>query len=147
MTRGFANQLHAATHLEFCQERGDVEFYGAFREVEIGGNFLVGETVRNAGEHFFFAAREPHLTVNGLTGFEQLVRFLDQVFQDPVFGLHQNGVITGALPANQTMHGKQPGGLIYRKTAVGAGLYMKMGNTRILFVEEKRIAVGNGTRS
>ena len=43
------------------------------------------------------------------------------------------------------MHSQQPGRLIYRKTAVGAGLYMKMGYSRSLFVEEESIAVGYGT--
>lgn len=147
MTRGFANELHAATHLEFCQQRGNVEFNGAFREVEIRGNFFVGETIRNASKNFFFAASEPHLAVNRLTGFEQLVGFLNQVFQSLVFGLDQNGVITGTLPPNKAMHREQPRSLIHGKTAVRAGLYMKMGYSRILFVKEENIAVGYGTSS
>lgn len=123
-----------------------MELDGAFREVEIGGNFFVGETVRNAGEDFFFAAREPHLAVNGLTGFEQLVGFLNEVFQYFVFGLDQNGVIAGTLPPNEAMHSEKPGGLINGKTAVGAGLNMKMGHSRILFVKEEDIAVRHGAR-
>ena len=145
MTRGFANELHAPAHLEFCKQRRNVEFDGAFREVEIGGNFFVRKTVRNASKDFFFAACQPHLAVNGLARFKQLIGFLNQVLQNFVFGLDQNGIVTGTLPPNKAMHGEEPSGLIYRKTAVGVGLYMKMGYSRILFVKEEDIAVGYGT--
>jgi len=145
MTRGFANELHAPAHLEFCKQRRNVEFDGTFRKVEIGGNLLVRETVRNASKDFFFAACQPHLAVNGLARFKQLIGFLNQVLQNFVFGLDQNGIVTGALPPNKAMHGEEPSGLIYRKTAVGVGLYMKMGYSRILFVKEEDIAVGYGT--
>jgi len=45
------------------------------------------------------------------------------------------------------MHGEEPGCLIYGKTTVGPGLYMKMGYSRILFVKEENIAVRYGPRS
>jgi hypothetical protein len=45
------------------------------------------------------------------------------------------------------MHGQQSGGLIDRETAVGPGLYMEMGYSRVLFVKEEGIAVGDGTGS
>jgi hypothetical protein len=145
VTPGFANELHAAANLEFCQQGRNVEFDGSLREVEVGSNFFVGETIRNAGKDLFFAACEPHLAVNGLTGFEQLVGFLNQVFQDCVLGLDQNSVVTWTLPPDKAMHGEQPGRLIHGETAIGAGLDVEMGNSRILFVEEKRIAAGYGT--
>ena len=145
MTRCFANEFHAATNLELCQQRRNVEFDGTLREIEIRSDFLVGETIRNAGKNFLFAAREPHLAVNGLACLKQLVGFLNQIFQDFVFSLYQNGVITGSLPPDKAVHGEQPGCLIDRKTPIGAGLYMKMGNSRILFIKKEGIAVGYGT--
>lgn len=124
-----------------------MEFYSAFRKVEIRGNFLVGETIRNARKNFFLAAREPHLTVNGLAGFEQFAGFFNQVLQNFVFSLNQNGVVIGTLPPNETMHGEQPRCLIYGKSAIRASLHMKMGYSRVFLVKEKRVAVGYGTSS
>src|SRR5690242_14979766 len=147
MAGGFPHKLHAAAHLEFCQEGGNVELDGAFREVEIGSDFFVGKTIRNTGKDFLLAARQAHLTMNGLASFEQLVGFLNQVFEDCVLGLYQNGVITGTLPPNKAVHGKQSRCLIHRKAAVRTSLHMKMGNSRILFVKEEGIAVGSGTSS
>ena len=147
MTRGFANELHAAAHLEFRQQGRNVEFDGTFREIEIGSDLFIGEAIRNAGKNFLLAARQTDLTVDRLTSFEQLVSFLNQVFQNFVFGLNQNGVITGTLPSNKAVHGKQSGRLIYGKTAVRAGLYMKVGYSRVLFVKEEGIAVGYGPGS
>src|SRR5438552_3705792 len=36
MPRSFANQLHAATHVEFREQRLDMKFYGAFGEIQAG---------------------------------------------------------------------------------------------------------------
>src|SRR2546429_2053001 len=54
--RRFANQLHAAAHLEFCQQGRNVKFHGPFRKVEMRSNFLVRETLRNTGKNFLFSA-------------------------------------------------------------------------------------------
>jgi hypothetical protein len=43
------------------------------------------------------------------------------------------------------VHGEEPGCLIYGETAVRTSLYVKMGYSRIFFVEKERIAVGYGT--
>ncbi len=147
MARRFANQLHAAAHLEFCQQGRNVEFNGTFRQVEIRRNFFVRQTLRDAGQNLFLAAGQAHLAMNGPAGFEQLVGFLNQIFQNLVFGLHQNGVVSRTLAANKAMHGEEPGCLIYGKTTVGPGLYMKMGYSRILFVKEENIAVRYGPSS
>jgi len=41
LPRSYANQLHSPAHAELCEQRGDMEFYGALGEIQIGGDFLV----------------------------------------------------------------------------------------------------------
>ena len=65
-----------------------MEFYGPFREVEIGSDFLVGQTLGNTGENFFFPTGETHLAMNGFPGLQQLIGLLQEVFQNVVFGLN-----------------------------------------------------------
>jgi len=147
MPRGFTNKLHPAPHMEFCQQRRNVKFNCSFREIEVGSNFLVGETFRDAGKNFFFPACQSDLAVNGLPGLKQLVSLFNEVFQHAVLCLDQNSIVAGRSASNQAMHGKKSGRLIYRKTPIGSRLHMKVGNARVFFVKEEGIAVGNRTRS
>src|SRR5207248_5192716 len=91
-------------YLEFCQQRGNVKFNRSFREVELGSDLFVGATIRDAGKNFFFPASQPHLAMNGFSSLEQLVGLLDEIFENMVFCLDQNGIIAWSLAPNQTMH-------------------------------------------
>jgi len=124
-----------------------VKFNRSFREVELGSDLFVGATIRDAGKNFFFPASQPHLAMNGFSSLEQLVGLLDEIFENMVFCLDQNGIIAWSLAPNQTMHGKQSRRLVHRKAAVGTGLDVKMRDPRGFFTKEEDIAVGNGTRS
>src|SRR5579883_1570521 len=46
LARSFAHEFQTSTYFEFLKERRDVEFDGAFGEVEFVGNFLVGRLRR-----------------------------------------------------------------------------------------------------
>jgi hypothetical protein len=131
-------------HPEFRQQRGNVKFYGSFRDIEIGSDFLVRKTTQDAGKNFLFPARQRYLVVNGHPA-EQSVSLLDKVLQKDVFGLDHNRVIFANFVPNQAMLGKQSGRLTSQETAVRSGLLVKMYCTRIFLIKEEDVAVRDRT--
>ncbi len=145
MARSLPHQLHSAAHLELRQQRRDVEFYGALGEIQICSDFLVGETLHQAGKYFFLPARQPDLTVDGFPGLQELSRLFIQAFQNLIFGLDQDDIIARRLASHDAVHRQQPRRLVYRKSPVWAGLHVKMGRPGILFIKEEDVARKRGT--
>src|SRR5260221_7745478 len=73
MTRSLTHELEAAADLELGQQGRNVEFDGAFGEIQLVGNFLVGKTAKNAIEDFLFAAGEAHGVLGAMTRFGKLL--------------------------------------------------------------------------
>ena len=117
-----------------------MKFYGSLGEIQVRCNFLVGQALHQAGEHFFFPARELELAVDGVSCLQQRSRFFTQPFQGLVFGLHHDHVIARRLASHHAMHRQEPCGLINWKAAVRTCLDMKVRHSRVLFVEEVNIA-------
>ena len=53
--KGEKDQICAATHTEFAEQIGDVEFYGALGDIELAGDLFVGKIFEQAVEDFLFA--------------------------------------------------------------------------------------------
>jgi hypothetical protein len=121
-----------------------VKFYGSFRDIEIGSDFLVRKTTQDAGKNFLFPARQRYLVVNGHSA-EQLVSLLDKVLQKVVFCLDHNRVIFGYFVPNQAMLGKQSGRLTSQETAIRSGPHVKMYYARVFLIKEEDVAVRDKT--
>src|SRR5271170_5081504 len=52
------NQVCAASHTEFGEQIGDMEFHGALGDVQSVRDFLVGEVLEQGGKHFLLAVAE-----------------------------------------------------------------------------------------
>ena len=55
---GEKDQIGTAANAEFAEEIGDVEFNSALGNVELAGDFLVGEIFEKRIEYFLLAAAE-----------------------------------------------------------------------------------------
>jgi len=55
---GEEDEVGAAAYTEFVEQVGDVKFNGAFGDVELAGDFLVGKIFQKRIENFLFAAAE-----------------------------------------------------------------------------------------
>lgn len=55
---GEENQIGAAADTEFAEKVRDVEFDGAFGDVELAGDFLVGEILEERIQDFLLAPAE-----------------------------------------------------------------------------------------
>ena len=54
--KGQKDQVSAAANAELIEQVGHVKFYGAFGNIELAGDFLVGEILKKRIENFLFAA-------------------------------------------------------------------------------------------
>src|SRR5271167_1374595 len=52
------NQISAAANAKLIEQVGNVEFDGTFRNVELAGDFFIGEVFEKRIENFLFAATE-----------------------------------------------------------------------------------------
>jgi len=135
--RSFANELHTATDAELGKQRRDMEFDGAFRKIQVAGDFLVGIAAKDTAENFFFAAGDFDLALDGLAGLEKGVCALKQANGMALFRLNHDRVVFRRLATNHAVHGKQAGGLFHGKTTITISGYFKVGNPRLLFIKEK----------
>lgn len=84
-----------------------MEFHGTFGYVELRGDLLVGEALKDAVQHFLLSAAYLHTRAQGTSGSEQFLGALRGSIQKGFPGHHQQFVVFGRLAADQTVHGKQ----------------------------------------
>ena len=121
-----------------------MKLYGSFGDIEIGRDFFVRKTSRDAGKNFLFSTRQPHLVANGHSA-DQLVSLLDKVLQKVVFGRDHNREIFENFVPNQAMLGEQSGRLTSQETAIRSGLHVKMDCARVFLIKEEDVAAGDRT--
>jgi len=135
--RGFADELHTAADTELGKQRGDMEFDGAFREIQVSGDFLIGIAAKDATENFFFAARNFDFALNGSASLKKGVRALEQANRMALLGLNHDRVVFRRLATDHAVHSEQAGGLFHRQMTITISGYFKMCNPRLLLIKEK----------
>jgi len=135
MTRGLAHELEASADLELGQQGRDVKFHGAFGEIQLVGDFLIGKAAKDAIEDFFFAAGEANGVFGAVSRFEKFLGFFGQAVQSVGSGRNHDEIVLGGLAAYQTMHGEQAGGVIHGKFPAGSGLDMEMSRSGTFFIK------------
>ena len=115
-----------------------MEFYGAFGEIQIAGDFLIGKSTQDSTENFFFTTSDFYFTFYGLPCLEELAGFFHQAEGMTLFGFDHYDVVFRRLAADHAVHGEQAGGLFKRQGAVWLGGYFKMGDAGVLFVKKER---------
>jgi len=136
MTRGLAHELEASTDLELGQQGRDVKFYGAFGEIQLVGDFLVGKATKDAIEDFFLAAGEANGVFGAVSRFEKFLGFFGQAVQGIGSGRNHDEIVLGGLAAHQAMHGEQAGGVIHGEFPAGSGLNVEMGRAGTFFIKQ-----------
>src|SRR5579885_2442033 len=142
LARSFAHEFQTSTYFEFLKERRDVEFDGAFGEVEFVGNFLVGQAAKDSVENFFFTAGEAHRAFGAVAGFEQPLSLVGQFAQTVRRRRNHHQIVFGALTADHAMHGQQPGSVIDRKFTSRAGLHVEMSRTSAFLIKQVNAGLG-----
>lgn len=105
--RGFANEFHAAADSEFREQGRDVKLHGALGEIQIAGNFLVGESAQDAAQNFFLATRDFHFALDRLAGIEKFAGLIGESFGVGLFGFNHDDVVLRRLAADHAMHGEK----------------------------------------
>ena len=60
LLRSLAHQFHPATHLEFGEQRRNMELDGARGNIQFAGYFFVSQAAEDAVEDFFFDGSVSH---------------------------------------------------------------------------------------
>jgi len=114
-----------------------MEFDGAFRKIQVTGDFLVGIAAKDAPENFLFAAGDFDLALDGLASLKKRMCTLKQANGIALLSLNHNLVVFRRLAPNHAMHSEQAGGLFHGKTTITIGGYFKVCSPRLLFIKKK----------
>jgi len=113
-----------------------VELDRAFRKVQFGSDFFIGETTKNPVEDLFFAASQLNTGFDAVARVEQFLGLRIEVSEILRSGRDHDEVIAGGLAANHAMHGKQTSGMVDGEFPIGSCVDMKVCRTGCLLIEQ-----------
>jgi hypothetical protein len=127
--RGFDHEIHAPANFKFFEQRRNVKFHRARRNVEPRGDLFIAEILRDGGKHFVLTATERQARdfESGATANERVGATGDSLDEFFARG-DQNAEIARLLLARHAVNREQARCLFGRHTAVISGFDFKAAN-------------------
>lgn len=136
---GFLNQIPAAGDTEFAEERGDVEFHGADRDVEAIGDFLVAAIAHDFLQDFAFARAHGDRAGKLTAEPQKIFSVARDAVDERVLRGDADEVILRQFTAHHTAEGEQTCGAAYGLFGIAIDFDLEAMRTGALVAENQEI--------
>ena len=137
--RSFTAEGHAIGDTKLCQQGRNVELHRAFRNVEFCGDFLIREALKDAVQHFLFAAAYFYSRSKCASRGQKFLSALRRGVQERLPGNNHQFVIFGRLASHEAMDGEQACDFFDRHAAIGIRLDAETHRARGTFAQNKTL--------